>query len=48
MPVMTLAKKTVDTPVRPTTFVEAPTLSALLGAGVTFADETKQHTNSFK
>jgi threonine dehydratase len=40
--------KTLDSAVRPTTFVEAPTLSALLGTKITFADETKQHTNSFK
>lgn len=40
--------KTLNTAVRPTTFVKAPALSALLGARITFADETKQHTNSFK
>ena len=36
------------TNIRPTTFVEAPTLSTLLGCNITFADETKQHTGSFK
>jgi threonine dehydratase len=34
--------------VRTTNFIQAPTLSALLGANITFADETKQHTGSFK
>lgn len=34
--------------VRTTNFIQAPTLSALLGAKITFADETKQHTGSFK
>jgi threonine dehydratase len=40
--------KTLESVLRPTTFVEAPALSALLGASVTFADETKQHTGSYK
>ena len=40
--------KTLQSVIRPTTFVEAPTLSALFGAGIVFADETKQHTGSFK
>jgi threo-3-hydroxy-L-aspartate ammonia-lyase len=40
--------KTLASVVRPATFIEAPTLSALFGIGITFADETKQHTGSFK
>lgn len=39
---------TLDIATRQTNFIEAPTLSALLGARIFFADETKQHTGSFK
>lgn len=34
--------------IRPTTFIESATLSKLLGAEVTIASETFQHTGSFK
>ncbi|MFQ5817035.1 MAG: threonine/serine dehydratase [Terriglobia bacterium] len=34
--------------VRPTTFIESPRLSARLGAQITLATETFQHTGSFK
>ncbi len=43
-----LVTKTSHPAVYPTTFVEAPALSALLGAKIIFADETKQPTGSFK
>ncbi len=43
-----LEMKQVPTAIRSTNFVEAPMLSALLGAKIIFADETKQHTGSFK
>ncbi len=41
-------KLTLISPVRSTSFVEAPALSALIGAKIVFADETKQQTGSFK
>ena len=40
--------KPLHSAICPTAFVEAQTLSALFGAKIIFADETKQHTGSFK
>ena len=40
--------KTSHSVVRPSNFIEAPSLSALLGTKITLADETKQPTGSFK
>lgn len=43
-----LLMETPSAAIRPTNFVEAPSLSLLLGTNITFADETKQYTGSFK
>ena len=43
-----LTMKTLSSAIRHTNFVEAAALSALLGSKIVFADESKQHTGSFK